>query len=104
MSPRTSRSGAELTVNMIILIALGIVILIIAILMVSNTSKAGKEKTDSTLTNNCEMLGGVCSPIVKDGDKIDNGKSCPTGTTGGSRNYLASCKNPDQICCSAKTP
>ena len=89
-----TRFGQGLSVNMIILIALGIVILVIAILMFQNSTQKGQEAA-----GNCELLGGTCV----------SGTECPSnqpryyGTCSGDKKGYQCCSRTESTDATDKT-
>lgn len=77
-----NRTGQGLSVNMMILIALGLIVLVIAALMFSRSTREGQSQI-----SNCELLGGVCS-----------GNNSGTCENGGDR-LFGKCGD-NQLCCS----
>ena len=77
------RQGQGLSVNMIILIAIGLIVLIISILMFTRAAKDGQDNT-----TNCELLGGACLPKDSDG-------TCPDTQD----RFFGKCPDTSTICC-----
>jgi hypothetical protein len=57
----TGKRAQGLSVNMMILIALGLIVLVIAALMFTRSARTGAEQS-----SNCEFLGGTCKPYSPD--------------------------------------
>ena len=68
------RAGQGLSVNMIILVAIGLIILVIAVLLVN---KSGKNLSENT-TKSCISLGGTCQATCSGNfiEKSDGAASC----------------------------
>lgn len=83
--------GQGLSVNMLIIIALGLAVLIISIMLVVKQNA----KADATLSDTCTAIGGTC-----DSTKVDTepNKGCAPGTEPVT---LAACADETRICCRA---
>jgi hypothetical protein len=68
-----SRRGEGLTVNTIILITLGLIILVVLVLMFSRTASKGSEGVSA-----CEKLGGQCymRRLSTDSDTLNRDITC----------------------------
>jgi len=73
--------GQGLSVNMMIIIALGLIVLVIAALMFSRSTREGQ-----SAATNCELLGGKCESNATG--------TCPTNQD----RFFGNC-GTGQICC-----
>ena len=70
-----NKKGVELSMNVIIIAAIGLLVLVILAVLVINSST----KFQTGATKNCNTLGGLCKPTCDTGATIPEGQgSCGT--------------------------